>query len=792
MAAVSLRTLVLTGVVGASTALQAQPASPPPAVKAGQSAPAKSQLRLVDVLLNGVKVGVWTLLEHDGGLYATADMLTEWRLILPRDAQPFSYRSQQWLPLFALPGYRARFDYSTQSVELEFAAHSFVGSTIADEKPATLELSPAAPALFLNYDLAHDESFVDGAGSTRSTGALTELGFALGGGTLISSQIGSNLASNVAGARSQWTRLETTWTHDMRDDRLTLRLGDTSTRPSMWGRSLYFGGLQLGTNFSLVPGFVNQAIPSLSGTATGPSTVELYVNDTLRQTSNVQPGPFTIENLSALTGSGQARVVVRDLLGRETVIERSFFTNSSLLALDLADWSINLGRERFNLGALDADYRDWFASGLYRRGMTPGLTLETRADWSAVRQGAGLGATASLPWQSLGQAALALSRDQQLGQGGKLLLGIDTQRLTSGFGARIVTASRDYRELGSGDVEPNRHEIALNYRQALSEGGSVGVSAARLNRYDAGRNSVLTASYAQRIGERATLNLSASRVSGDASGYSFNVYLSLPLGERQYLTANASKSRQGWDGYTSVTSMMEGETGLSWRALAGHQAADNFAEGGLYYQGGKGFLGADLRAAAQNQALRLNAQGGLVAMGGGLFAARRIQESFALVEVKGYPGIGVGFLGSALTRTDADGLALLPRLMPYQENRVRLDASDLPFSAELDSIEMTAVPSWRSGVKIAFPVRSGRGALLKIVLDDGEPAPAGAELELVGDPKGFFVARRGEAFVTGLQNRNQLRLNWNGQSCAFDVVLPPGTADDIARVGPITCQGVKR
>jgi len=40
---------------------------------------------------------------------------------------------------------------------------------------------------------------------------------------------------------------------------------------------------------------------------------------------------------------------------------------------------------------------------------------------------------------------------------------------------------------------------------------------------------------------------------------------------------------------------------------------------------------------------------------------------------------------------------------------------------------------------------SGRGALLKIVLDDGEPAPAGAELELVGDPKGFFVARRGEA-----------------------------------------------
>jgi outer membrane usher protein len=47
-------------------------------------------------------------------------------------------------------------------------------------------------------------------------------------------------------------------------------------------------------------------------------------------------------------------------------------------------------------------------------------------------------------------------------------------------------------------------------------------------------------------------------------------------------------------------------------------------------------------------------------------------------------------------------------------------------SAEIDSIEQSVVPAWRSAVKVAFPVRSGRGALLRIVLDDGEAAPAGA------------------------------------------------------------------
>ena len=74
----------------------------------------------------------------------------------------------------------------------------------------------------------------------------------------------------------------------------------------------------------------------------------------------------------------------------------------------------------------------------------------------------------------------------------------------------------------------------------------------------------------------------------------------------------------------------------------------------------------------------------------------------------------------------------------------------------------------------------------------GAPAPAGAEIELIGDKQEFFVARRGEAFVTGLQTSNSLRLKWNGAACQFEVTLPPGQLDNIARVGPVACQGVAR
>ena len=126
-----------------------------------------------------------------------------------------------------------------------------------------------------------------------------------------------------------------------------------------------------------------------------------------------------------------------------------------------------------------------------------------------------------------------------------------------------------------------------------------------------------------------------------------------------------------------------------------------------------------------------------------------------------------------LTRTDENGVALIPRMMAYQENSVRIDPNELPMSAELDSIEQVAVPPWRSAVKVVFPVRSGRGALLRIVFDDGDVAPAGAIVSIKGDSKEFYVARRGEAFVTGLQTTNRVVLIWKDKQCEFDVTLPP-------------------
>jgi outer membrane usher protein len=131
-------------------------------------------------------------------------------------------------------------------------------------------------------------------------------------------------------------------------------------------------------------------------------------------------------------------------------------------------------------------------------------------------------------------------------------------------------------------------------------------------------------------------------------------------------------------------------------------------------------------------------------------------------------------------------------LSAYQVNSIRLDPKELPISAEIDSIEQTVVPAWRSGVKVVFPVRSGRAALIRILFGDGEPAPAGAVVNIEGEKEEFYVARRGEAFVTGLQPINRLTLTWHDQQCRFDVKLPAESPDEIVRLGPLRCEGIPR
>jgi outer membrane usher protein len=398
----------------------------------------------------------------------------------------------------------------------------------------------------------------------------------------------------------------------------------------------------------------------------------------------------------------------------------------------------------------------------------------------------------ALPWQALGQAALAGSHSDVARDGTQWLLGLERRSLRHGFTLRSEGASRDYRWTGMPDNPPYRLQLSGSYSYSSERFGAIGAGIARIKPWDEERIDTYSLNYSTRIGKGSALTFTATHVDGVIAATSVGMSFVMPLDNRVNVSGNLSNRDGRADGYVAASRGLTAETGTGWRVLSGSRRSAAYGEGGLYYQGSKGLLMADASASVDQKTLRVGAQGGMVMIDNRLFASRTVQDSFALVEVPGYADVGVGFQGSKLTRTGDDGFALLPRLQPFQNNGIRLDPSELPISAELDSIEQVVVPAWRSAVKVTFPVRTGRGALIKLVLDDGEPAPAGAEVELLGDDEEFFVARRGEAFITGLQARNEIRLKWNGASCTVAAELPPGAVAEIARIGPLKCSGVKR
>lgn len=778
------------------------PALTPPPLSPGQNvtppvAPPVKQnedrILPLEVVINGAKSGTWLLLERGGVMYAPFDAFEEWRVQLPPDAKPIDFKlyDQTYWPLSAVPGYKFKLDFANQSAELLFSPDAFAATRLSQKTSKRPEVSPVLPSLFLNYDFNYSTSVMRNAPTVRDLGLLTEIGASNSWGVLTSSQAGRNLTNDAASAAPHsFVRLETTFTKDFPNENRTLRLGDTSTRAGMWGRNIYFGGIQYGTNFGLTPGFVSQPIPALVGMSAAPSTVEMYVNDVLRQVSTVPTGPFAIDNFPLLTGSGDVRMVVRDILGRETVIEQSFFISTQLLAADLNDWSIEAGSVRRDMGIASNHYGPSFASGTWRHGYSNDLTLEGRTEATPLLRTIGFGVASTLPGQMLGKASLAISSGQSLN--GKLwLLGIEHQRLRSSASFQVQGASRNFRQLGQvATVAPIKLQLAGNLSYSTENAGSFGIGLATLDRFDYTRISTVSGNYSIRIGKHDNLSLTASRAISGASGTSVGIFFVMPLDKNRIVSTTVNSHGGQQDFYVSAMQNTDFENNLGWRTLAGRQQNQTRAEGGVYYLGRYGRLSGDASASSDQTALRLGATGGLVLADNNLLATRQVDQSFALAEVAGYDNIGIGLGSNVLTHTNAKGVALIPNMIPYQNNSVRLAPGDLPVSAEIDSIEQNAVPAWRSAVKIIFPVRGGRGALLKIILDDGEVAPAGAIVQIEGDKQEFYVARRGEAFVTGLQPNNTLLLNWNGQQCKLEITLPAETADEIPRLGPLPCKGV--
>ena len=737
---------------------------------------------LLDVFINQQRKDTVVLLRSDGRLFAGAEDLRRWRVRLP-ETNPLTHYGEDFYALDALEGLTYRLDESTQTLAMQVPPGLFDATRLMGKETKFSAPNPASLGGFLNYDVTANHA----QGQTNTNGLL-ELG---GFGSWGTAQT-SILASDLNGQASA-IRLDTTWTRDQPMQLNSLRFGDAISGTSSWGGAVRFGGVQWATNFSTQPNLISFPLPGISGEAALPSTVDLYVDNALRMRRQVPSGPFSIEDLPVPSGRGDARIVVRDILGREQIITQPFDTSSRLLKQGLHDYSYEVGFVRRNFGIDSNNYGRPMAVGTHRLGLTEQFTGEVHGEFRGNQQTVGLGGVLMLPAAGVLSGSFAASHSDR-GVGGLLGLGFRRQSRSFSFGVNTQFASQRFVKLGMQPEElAPRHISQAFVNLSTTDYGAFSARYTQQAFYDQEDKTIVSGSYVRKIGSLGNLSMSMMRfLSGNAETV-VSLNFSMLLGNRTNANISTTAKPGREQAKLQLGRSVPAGNGVGYRLVAGAGDSDaRQAELNMQNQVGSYSLGASQTNG--QTAFRGSANGGIAFLGGSAFLSRRITDSFAVVKVPGYSGVGIYADNQLVARTDTNGSALLPRLRPYQKNTVRIEQADLPMDAQIDAVQLDAVPYLRSGLLLKFPIKRSRGALLTVVLENGEPLPAGALAQIIGDSvdeNGVFPAGMGgELYLTGLAASNQLRVTWLEQSCEFMLPFPEST-EPLPYLGTYTCTRVE-
>jgi outer membrane usher protein len=747
------------------------------ATAADASAPA-AEPSVLAIHINGQGDGPTLLVRRDGddGLLLRVEDLSLLRLRTPTRGL-VTVDGERYARLGPDTGAVIAFDDAAQSVNIVLPADAFLptnGSAAPSDAP---RVTPAGLGGFVNYDLSGEQ-----VNDVTSVGAIVDVGVFGSLGVLTNSVIGRH--GDEAG---EVIRLDSTWTLDFPDRLATLRVGDSISVAGAWGRSARFGGVQFGTNFATQPTLVTTPLLFAQGEAVVPSTVDVFVNGRRVASEDVPPGPFTIDRVPAMTGAGQMQVVVTDALGRQQVVSQPFYTGPTLLRAGLSEYSVEAGAIRRDYARYSNEYGDVLVAGTYRRGITDRFTAELHAEGQpGAAAGGGLDAAVQLGTLGIVSLTAAAGGDGEIGW----LAGAGFERNGPRFSifARTRYATETFAQLGT-DAERDRPRQLTFGGLGFNFGrwGSTQASFGQQTYWSGPGTQTVGLGHSVNLGAFGYLGLIASRTVSERAQAEVFLNWTLSLGERRSVALGLQYAP-------------DPETGEEFEAVASVQQSLPAGPGSGYYvsvsssenaqldyalQGAVGWVGVQYARQDGTDGWRAGANGGLAITGAGVMPSRRLDESFAVVTVADYPGMTVYVENQPVGRTDRKGRVLLDSLRAYEANAVSIDPKELPLDASLAMPATSVTPAYRSGPVVRFPVVRASAATLRLLLADGSPVPAGAQVTTLHEQAP--VAYDGLVYLTAAAGRQRGTAEWPGHRCSFGFDRPAG-GDPQPHLGDVPCR----
>jgi outer membrane usher protein len=710
-----------------------------------------------------------------GPLYISEPELKLWGIATGKMSFQ-SFSGARWLCVESL-GLNYKLDPAKLTLALDFPSELLAGSSesfvMEDRIPVTYSRGG-----FFNYDLRFDRT----EGLT-SLGANWEVGAFAKPGLFTSSFVSGN---NDRGT----IRLDTTLRRDDPERITSFVAGDTITRSGSYGAAVRMGGLQYQRNFATAPLLITYPSADVSGTAVVPSTVDVYIGNAKAYSTQVKPGPFSVANLPVPVGAGNVRVVVRDVFGKETLAVVPYVRYDSMLKKGLHDFSYEVGALRNNYSLESNSYSDWAAVATHRYGVTDWLTIEGHGEGMADR--GNLGGVVQVTMPVLGLVGIGGAASGGLGNGtlGKAFFQRNERNWS--VGAAAQEQSRDYVDIA---FEPGQIRT-LRTRQASAStrvGERHWLNVLGLRTTDlTGDFNTATLGWSVSLGRSATLTANLSQFSGNQPKSTvLSIMLAMPFGERDYATASVERRSNAPKTdvlFNASRNLLETDS-FGYRILAGEQSASRRLELGAFWQTGVGQFGIEAADAFDTRSSRAYARGSIAAAGGEWQISRYIDQSFAIVKVADFPDVQVYANSQPVGKTDAGGIAVIPRLSGFLPNAISFEPEDIPLDGSFgENVRQLKVAN-RMGALLDMGVIRRISATLNLVEANGRPVPAGASVRIGEVGEEFPVARQGRVYVSGLDRSKPTVLNVSigERACRATVELPRDFASGNT-LGRFTCQ----
>jgi outer membrane usher protein len=752
-------------------------------------------------VLSGVNVNqqntnqVSLFLQDDSGtLYVCSEDLQTWHIIPPK-SQPISYLGKDYYPLDALKDTTYTFDQQQTMLNLNISPNSMESNTLNANKSELRHPTKSDYGLYFNYDVFGQ--------TTYQTNDDNSIGQQVGGfftpniftpyGTLTGNFVAQYDHTESSSPTQQLTRLNTTWQTDFPTLMKTLRLGDAYSTPGMWGRSVDFGGIQWGTNFSTQPYFLTFPTLSTSGQAKVPTSVDLYVNNALVSSSDTNAGPFTINNIPTVNGAGTVNVVTTDILGRQQVINVPYYTSTSLLKQGLNNYSLEAGFIREDYGTESNSYGDFMTVATDQYGITNNLTSEVRIEALADQQTVGAGATYLLGKVGVVNAAVAASNSDS-GEGGLVEIGFQRQSLTSGisFGLSSVYTSDNFMQTGFSADEPPpewQNQVFVSFPIKTA---SLGVSFTQeVNRGTTDDANILNLSYSQSFFGSVSFSANAYTNVYGPKNRALLLTLSKTLSDRTVATVSGNAQENNNDVTAQVTRSLPTDTGYGYNLLVTEGTDPNY-QGSFTEQTDYGTYTASAGYQNDTAGVQVEAQGSVVILDSSVFLTRTIDktDSLAVIDVPGFSDVTIYNNNSPITTTNSSGKAVVTNLLAYQDNTLEIQPSDLPLNTTIDKTKINVVPYSNSGLVVKFPVKTDHPATFTLIDSvTGIPIPVGAAVNLTDakNKEQYFVVNDGQVYIPNLAASNVLQVTWGDNVCQAKVTYP-NVKDPLPDLGKIICE----